>query len=132
MNRVKVERRLAWTAVVCGVLLFVLETYAGLLAGEPLQGVIIDYIAAGLLLYAGLRSLRSEQGAAGLLFGAWCYSLCDLYRALMWRTEHYLGLEVVESMQEPFAVFVILILATPVVIMSFTVGMVLVHPKRPA
>ena len=131
LNRVIAERLLAWTSIVCGALLLVLESLYGLLYGEVIQGLVIDYLAAVLLLYAGIQSIRwAPSGAAGLLLGAWSYSLCDVYRGIMWRAEHYLDAGPVEPLREPFAVFALLIMAGFVVVSGFALSLVLAHPQR--
>ncbi len=69
MNRTVAERVLAWTSIVSGALLWILESLHGVLYGGTPQSLIIDFIAASLLLYAGIQSLRrGVEGAAGLLF----------------------------------------------------------------
>ena len=130
MDRIKAERALAWISLVSGALLWILESLHGVLYGGSPQGLIIDYIAATLLLYAGIQSLRrSPQGAAGLLFGAWAYSLCDAYRALWWRAEVYFGSLQVEDLREPYAVFIILAGVAVLTVVCFGVSLVLVHPR---
>ena len=133
MPRVGWERFLAWSSILLGALLFVLESLHGITYGGTPQGIIIDYIAAALLCYAGVQSLRTLHvgGAAGLLFGAWSYALCDAYRALWWRAEYYFGTESPESLAEPFGVFITLIVAGGLTLFFFFLSLYLAHP-RPA
>ncbi len=131
MNREKSERVLARISIVSGALLWVLESLHGILYGGSARGLVIDYIAATLLLYAGIQSRRrSPQGAAGLLFGAWAYAFCDAYRALWWRAEHYFGSRPVADLSEPYAVFLGLAVAATLTIGCFGVSFYLAHPYR--
>ncbi|MEE9606269.1 MAG: hypothetical protein V3U03_00915 [Myxococcota bacterium] len=129
MNRTVAERALAWTSIVSGALLWILESLHGVLYGGTPQSLIIDFIAASLLLYAGIQSLRQgAEGAAGLLFGAWAYAFCDAYRAIWWRAEVYYGSRQVD-MTEPYAVFAMLSAAGLLTIACFATSFVLAHPR---
>lgn len=131
MTRAVWERFLAWSSVVLGGLLFVLESAYGLRYGETAAGLIIDYLAAGLLCYAGAQSLwRRPHGAAGLLFGAWSYALCDAYRAIHWRAVHYLGTDAAEPIGEPLGVFMAIVAAGGLTVFFFGLSLVLAHPRR--
>lgn len=128
-------RRSGWEAfvarasIVCGTALFVLETLHAVAYGANAAGLVIDYFAAALLVYAGVQSLRRlPDGAAGLLFGAWSYALCDVYRALWWRLENVAN---GGPQREPSGVIVCLSAAAVLVVFFFLVTLVLAH-RRPA
>lgn len=84
MDRAILERRLALFSIVAAILHFIGETWVHLAMGQFLPMLIVDYIAIGLLLFGGTRSLQTRQGA-GLLCGAWGFTFCLNYRALFWR-----------------------------------------------
>ena len=126
-------RFLAWASVVSGGLLFVLESLHGLRYGGSAASIIIDYIAAALLFYGGTRSLRSlPEGAPGLLLGGWSYALCDAYRAIWWRTEHYFSSENPAPLREPFGVYVVLLGLGALTLFFFGLSFVLAHPRKVA
>ena len=129
MGATRLERFVAWCTLCLGLGLFVGESLHGVLYGATLVSLMIDYIAAGLGTYAGLRSLRAPGGAAGLLFGAWSYALCDVYRALWWRTEHYFATAAPEPLSEPFAVYVIVVGLAAVTLFFFGATFFLAHPR---
>ena len=129
MRLTPAEPAIAWVTLVLGIALFVGETIHGINYGGTVAGILIDYIAAGLGVYAGARSLRSTNGAPGLLFGAWSYALCDVYRALWWRTEHYFVKPNPEPLAEPFAVYTITIGLGVITLVFFCVTFVLAHPR---
>jgi hypothetical protein len=62
------------------------------------------------------------------LFGAWSYALCDVYRALWWRAEHYFGTANPQPVREPFGVFIILAVLGGLTLVFFVVSLVLAHP----
>ena len=123
------EPMIAWATLILGLALFVGETIHGLRYGGSIPSLLIDYIAASLGVYAGMRSLRSPNGAPGLLFGAWSYALCDVYRALWWRTEHYFGDALPEPLAEPFIVYVIVVALGAATLFFFGATFLLAHPK---
>lgn len=132
MPRSNWVRFLSWASVVSGGLLFVLESLHGLRYGGSAAGIIIDYIAAALLFYGGVRSLKSlPKGAPGLLFGGWSYALCDAYRAIWWRTEYYFGSENPKPVAEPFSVYVILVGMGALTLFFFGLSFVLAHSRKP-
>lgn len=123
------ERFVAWSTLTLGILLFIGETVHGFLYGGTPLNLTIDYIAAGLGCYAGWQSLRRAQGAAGLLFGAWSYALCDVYRALWWRAESYWGTAQSIPSREPFAVFIVLSIMGGLTLFFFVASLILAHPR---
>jgi hypothetical protein len=86
LERAVLERRLALFSIISAVIHFVGETWVHFAMGQFLPMLIVDYIAIGLLLFGGIRSLQTRQGA-GLLCGAWGFTFCLNYRALFWRVE---------------------------------------------
>lgn len=82
----RLERRLALFSIIAAILHFVGETWFHLTFGQFLPMLLVDYIAIGLLVFAGVQSLRTGEGA-GLLCGAWGFTFCLNYRSLFWRVE---------------------------------------------
>lgn len=80
------ERKLAIFSIVVGIIHFSGETWWHFEYGQFLPMLIVDYIAVSLLLFAGVRSLQTNN-AIGLLCGAWGFEFCLNYRTLFWRVE---------------------------------------------
>ncbi len=85
-----VERKIAVVSIVLAIIHFVAETVWHFAYGQYLPMLIVDYIAIGLLLYGGVRSLQTNN-AAGLLCGAWGFTFCLNYRTLFSRLEEIQG-----------------------------------------
>lgn len=83
------ERKIAIASIVLAIIHFIVETIWHFRVGQFLPMLIVDYIAISLLIFAGLRSLQTGQGA-GLLCGAWGFTFCLNYRTLFWRVEEFL------------------------------------------
>ena len=87
----KVETALAWFSLAGAFVHFVLETLYHVTYGQFLPFLLVDYIAVGLLVYAGVLSLRTRPAsAAGLLAGAWGFAACLAYIACFVFVERYL------------------------------------------
>ena len=125
MNRRHVVTRIVSSvSLASGVLLFALESAYSFSFGGSAAGILIDYIAAGLLGYAGFASLRRPPvGAPGLLFGAWSYALCDVYRAVWWRLAVPAG-----SRKEPESVLIGLLAAGALTVTMFLITFWLARP----
>jgi hypothetical protein len=71
----------------------------------------------------------SRPAGAGLLCGAWGFTLCLNYRALFWRVEVILqggGTPVLESMTQVLAVLLVISLA------AFVITLALCNPSKQA
>lgn len=84
------ERKIALVSIVLAVIHFIAETGWHFAFGQFLPMLIVDYIAIGLLLYGGIRSLQTSN-AAGLLCGAWGFTFCLNYRTLFSRVEEVMA-----------------------------------------
>ncbi|MEM7278645.1 MAG: hypothetical protein AAF385_11010 [Pseudomonadota bacterium] len=84
------ERKIAVVSIVLAIVHFVAETVWHFAYGQFLPMLIVDYIAIGLLVYAGIRSLQTNN-AAGLLCGAWGFTFCLNYRTFFWRLDEVLN-----------------------------------------
>ena len=96
--------------------------------GQFLPMLIVDYIAISLLLFAGVRSLQTGEGA-GLLCGAWGFTFCLNYRALFWRVEVLMregGSPTLETMTQVLAALFVVSMA------AFLVSLYLSNPRRAA
>lgn len=120
------ERRLAIFSIVAATVHFIGETWVHFAFGQFLPMLLVDYIAIGLLLFAGTRSLQTGS-AAGLLCGAWGFTFCLAYRTLFWRVEVLLkgeGDATLETMTQVLAVMFVISMA------SFAVSLFLASPRR--
>lgn len=82
------ETPLAWFSLAAISVHFTLETWYHLTWGQPLQALIVDYMSVGLMILAGLTSLRVRPGsAAGLLAAAWAFNLGFGWRSAFGRLE---------------------------------------------
>jgi hypothetical protein len=124
MNNKNFIRRFAAFSIAMGCVHFVLETLFTVQYGQSLTGLLPDYIAVALLLWAGV-SVRKHVHYVGLLWGAWGFALCLHYRAWAWRFEAVLAGEasaVVETTMH------VLSFTAPISILSF--GMTLCFCSR--
>ena len=104
------------------------ETWVHVLFGQFLPMLLVDYIAIGLLLFGGVRSLQTGQGA-GLLCGAWGFTFCLNYRALFWRVEVLMnegGTPTLETMTQVLAALLLVSMA------AFFVTLHRCNPRREA
>lgn len=126
MERPAVERRLALFSIIFAILHFFGETWAFITMGSFLPMLLVDYIAIGLLLFGGVRSLQTGRGA-GLLCGAWGFTFCLAYRAFFWRVEVLLegnGTSDIEFTTRILAAMLLVSLA------AFLVAIALCNPPR--
>ena len=124
MNNKNFIRCFAAFSIAMGCVHFVLETLFTVQYGQSLTGLLPDYIAVALLLWAGV-SVRKHVHSVGLLCGAWGFALCLHYRAWAWRFEAVLAGEasaVVETTMH------VLFYTAPISILSF--GMTLYFCSR--
>ena len=77
---------LSWIAISFGIIYFFYETWYHISYDQSNLALTADYISVFLLLIAGIVNLRSKKGI-GLLCGAWGYTSCIMFRALIWRME---------------------------------------------
>lgn len=80
------ETKFALLSIVFAIIHFTGETVWHFQFGQFLPMLIVDYIAVSLLLFGGIRTLRTNK-AIGLLCGAWGFEFCLNYRALFNRVE---------------------------------------------
>ena len=128
LERTVLERRLAVFSIVAAILHFVGETWVHFAMGQFLPMLLVDYIAIGLLLFGGIRSLQTGR-AAGLLCGAWGFTFCLNYRALFWRVEVLLrdgGSPALETMTQVLGGLLVVSLA------AFLLSMHLCNPPKTA
>ena len=117
----KFETGLAWFSLVGAFVHFVLETLYHVTFGQFLPLLIVDYIAVGLLVYAGVLSLRVRpSSASGLLAGAWGFAACLAYIACFVFLERYL------QGQGPLFMVVVLEVAVVAVFVAFALSLLLV------
>jgi hypothetical protein len=126
----KFETGLAWFSLVGAFVHFVLETLYHVTFGQFLPLLIVDYIAVGLLVYAGVLSLRVRPlSASGLLAGAWGFATCLAYIACFVLLERYL------QGQGPLFMVVVLGVAVVAAFVAFALSLLLVKvamKKAPA
>ena len=117
----KFETGLAWFSLVGAFVHFVLETLYHVTFGQFLPLLIVDYIAVGLLVYAGMLSLRVRtSSASGLLAGAWGFAACLAYIACFVFLERYL------QGQGPLFMVVVLGVAVVAAFVAFALSLLLV------
>ena len=121
MDYRKIETGLAWFSLVGAVVHFVLETLYHVTFGQFLPLLIVDYIAVGLLAYAGILSLRVRpSSASGLLAGAWGFAACLAYVACFVFLDRYL------QGQGPLFMVAILGVAVVAAFVAFALSLLLV------
>ena len=117
----KFETGLAWFSLVGAFVHFVLETLYHVTFGQFLPLLIVDYIAVGLLVYAGALSLIVRPtSASGLLAGAWGFAACLAYVACFVFLERYL------QGQGPLFMVVVLGVAVVAAFAAFALSLLLV------
>ena len=117
----KFETGLAWFSLAGAFVHFVLETLYHVTFGQFLPLLIVDYIAVGLLVYAGVLSLRVRpSSASGLLAGAWGFAACLAYVACFVFLERYL------QGQGPLFMVVVLGVAVVAAFVAFALSLLLV------
>jgi hypothetical protein len=130
MEQRPLETGLAWFSLLGAFVHFVLETLYHVAYGQFLPFLLVDYIAVGLLLYAGVLSLKVRPAsAAGLLAGAWGFAACLAYVACFVFLEQYL------QGQGPLFMVVILAVALAAAFVAFALSLRLVKTvinKAPA
>ena len=122
-NKIFIGRFALWSiGIAC--LHFSLETLFTLRFGQSFVGLLPDYIAVALLIWAGLQ-VRKNNAAFGLLCGAWGFTLCLHYRAWAWRFE-----EVMTGSATPVVetTMYVLTYTAPISIISFIITLMLCMP----
>ena len=125
MNNKNFIRRFATFSIAMGCVHFVLETLFTVQYGQSLTGLLPDYIAVALLLWAGV-SVRKHVHSVGLLCGAWGFALCLHYRAWAWRFDEVVAGQATAVVETTMHV---LSYTVPISILSF--GMTLYFCSRP-
>ena len=125
MNNKNFIRRFATFSIAMGCVHFVLETLFTVQYGQSLTGLLPDYIAVALLLWAGV-SVRKHVHSVGLLCGAWGFALCLHYRAWAWRFDEVVAGQATAVVETTMHV---LSNTEPISILSF--GMTLYFCSRP-
>jgi hypothetical protein len=121
MKHRKLETGLAWLSLAGAFVHFVLETLYHVAFGQFLPLLIVDYIAVGLLIYAGVLSLRVRpSSASGLLAGAWGFAACLAYVACFVFLQRYL------QGQGPLFMVVVLGVALTAAFVAFALSLLLV------
>ena len=124
MNNKTFIGRFALWSIGIACLHFSVETLFTLRFGQSFIGLLPDYIAVALLIWAGLQ-VRKNNAALGLLCGAWGFTLCLHYRAWAWRFE-----EVMTGISTPVAetTMYVLTYTAPISIISFIITLMLCMP----
>ena len=125
MNNKNFIRRFAAFSIAMGCVHFVLETLFTVQYGQSLTGLLPDYIAVALLLWAGV-SVRKHVHSVGLLCGAWGFALCLHYRAWALRFDEVVAGQATAVVETTMHV---LFYTAPISILSF--GMTLYFCSRP-
>jgi hypothetical protein len=121
MDYRKLETGLARLSLVGAFVHFALETLYHVTFGQFLPLLLVDYIAVGLLVYAGVLSLRVRpSSASGLLAGAWGFAACLAYIACFVFLQQYL------QGQGPLFMVVVLGLALVAAFVAFSLSLLLV------
>ncbi len=121
MKHRKLETGLAWFSLAGAFVHFVLETLYHVAFGQFLPLLIVDYIAVGLLVYAGVLSLSVRpSSASGLLAGAWGFAACLAYVAGFVFLQRYL------QGQGPLFMVVVLGVALTAAFVAFALSLLLV------
>lgn len=122
----KLETGLAWFSLIGAFVHFVLETLYHLKFGQFLPLLIVDYIAVGLLVYAGVLSLRVRpSSASGMLAGAWGFAACLAYIACFVFLQRYL------QGHGPLFMVVVLGMALVATFAAFLLSLLLVKVTMP-
>ena len=122
-NKTFIDRFALWSIGIAS-LHFSLETLFTLRFGQSFVGLLPDYIAVALLIWAGLQ-VRKNNAALGLLCGAWGFTLCLHYRTWAWRFEDVMtgsATPVVET------TMYVLMYTMPISIISFIITLILCLP----
>lgn len=124
MNNKTFIGRFALWSIGMACLHFSLETLVTLRFGQSFVGLLPDYVAVALLIWAGLQVLKNNA-ALGLLCGAWGFTLCLHYRAWAWRFE-----EVMTGSATPLVetTMYVLMYTMPISIISFIITLMLCMP----
>ena len=124
MNNKTFIGRFALWSIGIACLHFSVETLFTLRFGQSFIGLLPDYIAVALLIWAGLQ-VRKNNAALWLLLGAWGFTLCLHYRAWAWRFE-----EVMTGSATPVveATMYVLTYTAPISIISFIITWMLCMP----
>ena len=125
MNNKKFIGRFALWSIGIACLHFALETLFTLWFGQAFVGLVPDYLAVALLIWAGLQ-VRKNNAALGLLCGAWGFTFCLHYRAWAWRFE-----EVMAGSATPVVetTMYVLTYTAPISIISFVITLMLCMPN---
>ena len=126
MNNKTFIGRFALWSIGIACLHFSLETLFTLRFGQSFVGLLPDYIAVALLIWAGLQ-VRKNNAAIGLLCGAWGFTLCLHYRTWAWRFE-----EVMTGSATPVVetTMYVLMYTMPISIISFIITLILCMPTE--
>lgn len=122
MNYRKLETGLAWFSLVGAIIHFVLETLYHFKFGQFLPLLVVDYIAAALLIYAAVLSLGVRpSSASGMLAGAWGFAACLAYVAFFAFYRQYL--------QDQGPMFMVLVMGVALLaaFVAFLVSLLLVR-----
>ena len=83
------QKRFALMTLFLAFLHLVMELGYTFKVGQHFLGLLPDLVADGLLVWGSVLLIRNQQ-AAGLICGAWGFTLCLHYRSWAWRFEDYL------------------------------------------
>ena len=83
------QKRFALMTLFLAFLHLVMELGYTFKVGQHFLGLLPDLLADGLLIWGSLSLIRNTR-AAGILCGAWGFTLCLHYRSWAWRFEDYL------------------------------------------
>ena len=84
MHSTRSLRLFAWYSIAFAVLHFTGELVYHFRFGQPLPGLIVDFIAVSQLVLGAWLSL-ARSWSAGVLCGAWGFEFCLTYRSFFWR-----------------------------------------------
>ena len=83
------QKRFALMTLFLAFLHLVMELGYTFKAGQHFLGLLPDLVADGLLVWGSVLLIGNPR-AAGLICGAWGFTLCLHYRSWAWRFEDYL------------------------------------------
>ena len=83
------QKRFAFMTLLLAFLHLVVELAYTFKVGQHFLGLLPDLVADGLLVWGSVLLIRNQR-AAGLICGAWGFTLCLHYRSWAWRFEDYL------------------------------------------
>ena len=83
------RKRFAFMTLLLAFLHLVVELAYTFKVGQHFLGLLPDLVADGLLVWGSVLLIRNQR-AAGLICGAWGFTLCLHYRTWAWRFEDYL------------------------------------------